>query len=76
MRRLLLRSVRRFSSHGGAPGLHFQSLGIQSSIVNQQVNSFPHIASPTASQKEFVPALLAGKDVFIKDETGTDHLGF
>jgi len=50
---------------------HFHSLGVSTSITRQLNKAFPHIQSPTPCQEELIPALLAGKDVFVKDETGT-----
>ena len=32
---------------------------------------FPHIAKPTKTQARLIPAILSGKDVLLKDHTGT-----
>jgi superfamily II DNA/RNA helicase len=32
---------------------------------------FPHIVKPTKTQARLIPAILSGKDVLLKDHTGT-----
>lgn len=53
----------------------FQSLGLRAETIAALRKAFPHVESPTSCQEEFIPAVLAGKNVFIKDETGSGKYG-
>jgi superfamily II DNA/RNA helicase len=49
----------------------FESTGIRAPIVSALHTAFPNIKYPTRAQSEFIPAILSGKDVLLKDATGT-----
>ncbi|KAL0951341.1 hypothetical protein HGRIS_008045 [Hohenbuehelia grisea] len=49
----------------------FESIGIRRPIVKALAAAFPNVQSPTPMQQRFIPALLSGKDVLLKDETGS-----
>ena len=38
--------------------------------------AFPNVRHPTKAQEEYVPAVLSGKDVLLKGETGSGKYGF
>jgi superfamily II DNA/RNA helicase len=46
-------------------------LGIRPAIVAAIEVAFPNIQFPTESQKKFIPAIMEGYDVLLKDDTGT-----
>ncbi|CAO3641544.1 unnamed protein product [Cunninghamella blakesleeana] len=48
----------------------FQSLGISENIVNNLKTQFS-INQPTKSQTQFIPHILSGKDMILRDSTGT-----
>jgi superfamily II DNA/RNA helicase len=49
----------------------FESAGIRAPIVSALRKAFPDVKYPTPAQNEFIPAILSGKDVLLKDATGT-----
>lgn len=49
----------------------FAQLGIREPIARALVDAFPDVRTPTPTQAKFIPAILAGKDVLLKDATGT-----
>jgi len=49
----------------------FEALGVDEYVVQGLKRAFPHITSPTHMQKEFIPAILSGKDILLQDRTGT-----
>jgi superfamily II DNA/RNA helicase len=49
----------------------FESLGVDEFVVRGLKRAFPHIVGPTPMQKEFIPAVMSGKDVLLQDRTGT-----
>ena len=53
------------------PNPTFESIGIRAPIASALRLAFPNIKYPTEAQKEFIPAILGGKDVLLKDATGT-----
>ncbi|KAL0090371.1 P-loop containing nucleoside triphosphate hydrolase protein [Phycomyces blakesleeanus] len=48
----------------------FQQLGISNTLCSR-LNSEFHIESPTKAQSLFIPPILKGQDLFIRDRTGT-----
>lgn len=72
-------TLRRYSStlkdsvHSSseAAGVTFKRLGVPASVAATLRDAFPHISGPTKSQAELIPAILAGKDVLLKGNTGT-----
>jgi hypothetical protein len=49
----------------------FESIGIRAPIASAMRAAFPDIRYPTKAQNDFIPAVLSGKDVLLKDDTGT-----
>ncbi|RDB28623.1 putative ATP-dependent RNA helicase DDX28 [Hypsizygus marmoreus] len=49
----------------------FEDLGLHPPIVAALRTAFPNIIHPTETQARFIPAILTGKDVLLKDETGS-----
>lgn len=49
----------------------FESIGVRGPIVTALTTAFPHIQHPTDTQARLIPAILSGKDVLLKDETGS-----
>ncbi|KAI0080287.1 P-loop containing nucleoside triphosphate hydrolase protein [Panus rudis PR-1116 ss-1] len=49
----------------------FDQLGLNKALVGALKTAFPHIKKPTWSQAQFIPAVLKGTDVFLKNDTGT-----
>lgn len=49
----------------------FESLGVDEFVVRGVKRAFPHINGPTIMQKEFIPAIMSGKDILLQDQTGT-----
>ncbi|KAI0067797.1 P-loop containing nucleoside triphosphate hydrolase protein [Artomyces pyxidatus] len=56
--------------YGIKPSPSFTGLGL-SIPVAVGLKAFQTIYNPTDAQREFIPAILAGKDVWIKGQTGT-----
>lgn len=48
----------------------FQSLGIRPAIANALHQAFPHVKQPTPTQCQFIPSIISGRDVLLKDNTG------
>jgi superfamily II DNA/RNA helicase len=48
----------------------FPSLGLRPAITNALHRAFPNVRHPTATQAQFIPAILGGQDVLLKDNTG------
>jgi superfamily II DNA/RNA helicase len=46
-------------------------LGIKPAVAAAIQTAFPNIRFPTESQIKFIPAIIAGYDVLLKDDTGT-----
>ena len=53
------------------PLVHFEVLGLHKPIVDATHAAFPHVTHPTEMQTRLIPAILSGKDVILKDDTGT-----
>lgn len=49
----------------------FEDLGLHSPIIAALHLAFPNVKHPTETQSKFIPAILSGKDVLLKDETGS-----
>ncbi|KAG6911520.1 hypothetical protein DXG01_011822 [Tephrocybe rancida] len=49
----------------------FEDLGLYPPIAASLKAAFPNVTSPTATQAIFIPAILSGQDVLLKDETGS-----
>ena len=51
--------------------IYWKRLGVPASVSAALRTVFPHIAKPTKTQAQLIPAILPGKDVLLKDHTGT-----
>ena len=49
----------------------FANLGVSPSICRGLREAYPNVTHPTALQTQFIPAVLSGKDVLLKDFTGS-----
>ncbi|KAF7985290.1 hypothetical protein HWV62_6447 [Athelia sp. TMB] len=49
----------------------FESVGVRAPIASALREAFPNVRKPTKAQSQFIPAVLSGKDVLLKDGTGT-----
>lgn len=58
-------------AHLATPTVSFTELGIREPISKALQTAFPNIETPTDVQSAFIPAILEGKDVLLKDATGT-----
>ncbi|KAF5323352.1 hypothetical protein D9611_005800 [Ephemerocybe angulata] len=54
-----------------SPRVDFENLGLHPPIVASLRAAFPDVKYPTDVQSEFIPAILGGKDVLLKDATGS-----
>lgn len=68
------------SIHSSAPYVGpkptFESAGIRAPIASALRAAFPNVQHPTQTQGQFIPAVLSGKDVLLKDGTGTGKYVF
>lgn len=55
----------------GLSDISWKRLGVPAPVAATLRSAFPHIAKPTKTQARLIPAILAGKDVLLKDRTGT-----
>ncbi|KAI0687761.1 P-loop containing nucleoside triphosphate hydrolase protein [Cytidiella melzeri] len=62
---------RYYSAPPNARSASFETLGIDQTVVRALGRAFPNVQAPTAAQAQFIPAILRGKDVLLKGETGT-----
>ena len=51
--------------------ISWKRLGVPATVAATLRSVFPHIAKPTKVQARLIPAILSGKDVLLKDYTGT-----
>ena len=70
------KALRRnnFTTSSSGPELadiSWKRLGIPATVAATLRSVFPHIAKPTKTQARLIPAILSGKDVLLKDHTGT-----
>ena len=49
----------------------FSDLGLHPPILAALRAAFPNVEYPTETQERFIPAILSGKDVLLKDATGS-----
>ncbi|KAJ7492728.1 P-loop containing nucleoside triphosphate hydrolase protein [Mycena latifolia] len=60
------------SNASASPGSKsFGALGLHPPIVSALRTAFPNIKHPTGNQAVLIPALLAGHDIFLEDQTGS-----
>jgi hypothetical protein len=59
-------------AHLSDPGtVTFEDAGVRQPVVQALQAAFPNVRLPTESQCEFIPLILSGRDVLLKDATGT-----
>lgn len=56
---------------GPARGLSFPALGLEPAFVRAVQTAFPDVQAPTGIQEQLIPEILAGKDVLLRDATGS-----
>ena len=66
-----VRGLSQSHSSGTASTATFRSLGIRPAIVAAIEAAFPNVQFPTESQRKYIPAVMGGYDVLLKDDTGT-----
>ena len=49
----------------------FEQLGLAPYVLSALRDAFPNVQHPTKTQAEVIPAILNGKDAFLKDITGS-----
>lgn len=49
----------------------FDDLGLHRPILASLRTAFPNVQYPTEAQKKFIPAILSGQDVLLRDATGS-----
>lgn len=54
----------------------FADLGLHPPIIAALKSAFPNVQYPTEAQAKYIPAILSGKDVLLKDETGSGKSAF
>lgn len=54
----------------------FKRLGVPASVAATLRAAFPEIQSPTKTQSQLIPAIIAGKDVLLRDRTGTGKYAY
>lgn len=55
----------------GERRLSFAALGFEPTFVTALQKAFPNVQEPTAVQEKLIPEILSGKDILLKDGTGT-----
>ena len=51
--------------------LSFAALGFAPTFINALQKAFPSVQEPTNVQEKLIPEILSGKDILLKDATGT-----
>lgn len=67
----LYRALHTIRQKENRPTLTFEELGVDYYVLRGVQRAFPHVETPTPLQSKFIPAVLEGRDVLIKDNTGT-----
>src|ERR1700679_2131198 len=70
------KALRRNNSTISNPGpelvdISWKRLGVPAPVAATLRSVFPHASKPTQTQARLIPAILSGKDVLLKDLTGT-----
>ena len=55
----------------GERRLSFTAMGLETTFVKALQKAFPNVQEPTAVQEKLIPEILSGKDILLKDATGT-----
>jgi superfamily II DNA/RNA helicase len=67
----LYRALHNIRQKENKQSLSFEELGVDHYVLKGVRRAFPHVETPTPLQSNFIPAVLEGRDVLIKDNTGT-----
>ena len=51
--------------------ISWKQLGMPASVAAALQTAFSHITKPTKTQTQLIPVILSGKDVLLKNPTGT-----
>ncbi|PPQ67078.1 hypothetical protein CVT25_005679 [Psilocybe cyanescens] len=51
--------------------MSFPALGVEQSFVKALQTAFPDVEKPTGVQEKLIPEILGGKDILVKDSTGS-----
>ncbi|KAI0348392.1 P-loop containing nucleoside triphosphate hydrolase protein [Trametopsis cervina] len=62
---------RWYTRYHGTKVPSFEAIGIDHTVVRALGKAFPNVQQPTAAQAQYIPAILDGKDVLLKGETGS-----
>ena len=49
----------------------WEELGLRKSLVEGLLRAYPEVVAPTTAQTMFIPAILEGKDLLVKDDAGS-----
>ncbi|KAF9455026.1 P-loop containing nucleoside triphosphate hydrolase protein, partial [Macrolepiota fuliginosa MF-IS2] len=49
----------------------WEALGLRKTLVEGLVRAYPDVIAPTPAQESFIPAVLKGRDLLLKDDTGS-----
>jgi len=49
----------------------WEELGLRKSLVEGLLRAYPEVVAPTTAQMMFIPAILEGKDLLVKDDAGS-----
>jgi len=65
------------SAHSGQEKKTWEELGLRKSLVEGLVRAYPEAVAPTTAQAMFIPAILEGRDLLVKDDAGSGkHVNF
>jgi hypothetical protein len=63
---------RKLAEEGsGERRLSFTAMGMDATFVKALQKAFPNVQEPTVVQEKLIPEILSGKDILLKDATGT-----
>lgn len=51
--------------------LSFRSIGLEPKLVNALQKAFPDVKRPTVVQEKLIKEILGGRDILLKDDTGS-----
>ena len=76
IQRLIHRSALNDSNTTHPPSadsepVNFEDLGLHPPIVTALRHAFPNLGRPTEAQAKFIPAVLDGRDILLRDFTGS-----
>ncbi|TFK57051.1 P-loop containing nucleoside triphosphate hydrolase protein [Heliocybe sulcata] len=67
-----LLTTRLYSNAAGSKdAISFEDIGVHPVVVKSLHAAFPNVRNPTETQCEFIPQVLSGNNILLKDGTGT-----